>query len=182
MLERAPYAIMAKDRYGCTNHKKHMPIDGLNGACCSNQKTIPCKNLEDWGLSCLPAAFFGKGLFSDVAGQARQNLAASVRSDPTSASAFPKMEGCRTGRASNHPADQRSHDRGPGSRHGRIKRQRRIAPALQPLEPYGKPVPYGIPLTDTSCRQESGRERSGFFRHPCRDIIHQAGRKAVIGF
>ncbi len=118
MLECAPYAIIARDRYGCTNHKKHMPIDGLNGACCSNQKTIPCKNLEDWGLSCLPAAFFGKGLFSDVAGQARQNLAASVRNDPTSASAFPKMEGCRTGTASNHPADQRSHDRGPGSRHG----------------------------------------------------------------
>lgn len=82
MLECAPYAIMARDRYGYTNHKKHMPIDGLNGACCSNQKTIPCKNLEDWGLSCLPAAFFGKGLFSDVAGQARQNLAASVRNEP----------------------------------------------------------------------------------------------------
>jgi hypothetical protein len=71
MLECAPYAIIARDRYGCTNHKKHMPIDGLNGACCSNQKTIPCKNLEDWVLSCLPAAFFGKGLFSDIAEQAR---------------------------------------------------------------------------------------------------------------
>jgi len=82
MLECAPYAIMAKDRYGCTNHKKHMPIDDLNGACCSNQKTIPCKNLEDWVLYCLPAAFFGKGLFSDIAEQARQNLAASVRNEP----------------------------------------------------------------------------------------------------
>ncbi len=82
MLERAPYAIMAKDRYGCTNHKKYMPIDGLNGACCSNQKTIPCKNLEDWVLTCLPAAFFGKGLFNDIAEQAPQNLAASVRNEP----------------------------------------------------------------------------------------------------
>ncbi|MGO4659251.1 recombinase family protein [Ensifer sp. 2YAB10] len=32
------YAIMAKERYGCSNHKNKLPIDGLGGACCSNQK------------------------------------------------------------------------------------------------------------------------------------------------
>ena len=76
------YAIMAKERYGCSNHKSKLPVDGLGGACCSNQKTILRKNLEDGVLSCLPAAFFGIGLFGDVAGQARQNLAASIRNEP----------------------------------------------------------------------------------------------------
>ncbi|MGQ2952348.1 recombinase family protein [Agrobacterium sp.] len=76
------YAIMAKERYGCSNHKNKLPIDGLDGACCSNQKTILRKNLEDRVLSCLPAAFFGMGVFDDVAGQARRNLAASVKNEP----------------------------------------------------------------------------------------------------
>jgi len=76
------YAIMAKERYGCSNHKSKLPVDGLGGACCTNQKTILRKNLEDRVLSCLPAAFFGMGVFDDVAGQARQNLAASIRNQP----------------------------------------------------------------------------------------------------
>ncbi|TFE94132.1 hypothetical protein B5M44_23830 [Shinella sumterensis] len=76
------YAIMAKERYGCSNHKNKLPIDGLDGACCSNKKTILRKNLEDRVLSCLPAAFFGMGVFDDVAGQARQNLAASMKKEP----------------------------------------------------------------------------------------------------
>lgn len=65
-----------------SNHKNKLPIDGLDGACCSNQKTILRKNLEDRVLSCLPAAFFGMGVFDDVAGQARQNLAASMKKEP----------------------------------------------------------------------------------------------------
>ncbi|MXN54358.1 hypothetical protein GR158_24995 [Shinella sp. AETb1-6] len=47
------YAIMAKERYGCSNHKNKLPIDGLDGAYCSNKKTILRKNLEDRVLSCL---------------------------------------------------------------------------------------------------------------------------------
>ncbi|MFB7146465.1 hypothetical protein ACWGMK_15275 [Agrobacterium deltaense] len=54
-----------------------LPIDGLDGACCTNQKTILRKNLEDRVLSCLPAAFFGMGLFDDVAGQA-----APIKNEP----------------------------------------------------------------------------------------------------
>lgn len=83
------YAIMAKERYGCSNHKNKLPIDGLDGACCSNHKTILRKNLEDRVLSCLPAAFFGMGVFDDVAGQARRISQQPSRTNPTSASAFP---------------------------------------------------------------------------------------------
>lgn len=32
--------------------------------------------------ACVPAAFFGMGVFDDVAGQARRNLAASVNNEP----------------------------------------------------------------------------------------------------
>ncbi len=73
---------MAKERYGCSNHKSKLPIDGLGGACCSNQKTILRKNLEDRVLSYLPAAFFGMGVFDDVTVQGRSNLAASVKNEP----------------------------------------------------------------------------------------------------
>ncbi len=72
---------MAKERYGCFNHKNKLPIDGLDGACCSNQKILR-KNLEDRVLSCLPPAFFGMRVFDDVARQARRNLAASAKNEP----------------------------------------------------------------------------------------------------
>ncbi|NNU39174.1 hypothetical protein G9X64_22365 [Rhizobium sophorae] len=45
-------------------------------------KTVLRKNLEDRVLSCLPAAFFDMGPFDDIAGQARQSLAASIRNEP----------------------------------------------------------------------------------------------------
>ncbi|WP_312406277.1 recombinase family protein [Rhizobium sp.] len=76
------YAIMAKERYGCSNHRNKLPVDGLGGTCCTNQKTILRKNLEDRVLSCLPAAFFGMGVFNDIATEVRRNLAASIRNQP----------------------------------------------------------------------------------------------------
>ncbi len=45
-------------------------------------KTILRKNLEDRVLSCLPAAFFGMGVFDDIATEVRRNLAASIRNEP----------------------------------------------------------------------------------------------------
>ncbi len=78
----APNAIMAKERYGCSNHKSKLPVDSLGGTCCTNQKTILRKNLEDRVLSCLPAAFFGMGVFDDIAMEVRRNLAASIRNEP----------------------------------------------------------------------------------------------------
>ena len=35
-----PYAIMAKDRYGCTNSQKKLPIEHLGDIVCPNSKII----------------------------------------------------------------------------------------------------------------------------------------------
>ncbi|MBU0831160.1 MAG: recombinase family protein [Alphaproteobacteria bacterium] len=58
-----PYAIMAKDRYGCTNHRKKLPLDVLGGTCCSNHKTILRKELEDRILTSIPAALVHMDVF-----------------------------------------------------------------------------------------------------------------------
>jgi hypothetical protein len=76
------YAVMAKDRYGCSNHKNKLPIDGLGGNCCSNQKTILRKDLEDRVLSCLPAAFFEMGLFEDVYKQVHKIFSTTANAAP----------------------------------------------------------------------------------------------------
>lgn len=78
-----PYAIMGKDRYGCTNHKKRLPIEELGGACCSNQKTIIRQELEDRVLTCLPAAFFHMGIFEQVGAQVRARHEAALRAQPS---------------------------------------------------------------------------------------------------
>ncbi|PDT75456.1 Site-specific recombinase and resolvase superfamily protein [Sinorhizobium sp. BJ1] len=78
-----PYAIMAKDRYGCTNHKKRLPIDDLGGECCQNQKTILRNDVEDRILACLPAAFLHLGIFEEVANQVMQSQVAKLKSQPT---------------------------------------------------------------------------------------------------
>ena len=75
--------------YSYTNHKKHLPIDGLGGACCSNQKTILRRGIEDHVPSCLAPAFFGMGVFDDVARQVRQNLASAIRTEPDHDSVLP---------------------------------------------------------------------------------------------
>lgn len=49
-----PYAIMAKDRYGCTNRQKKLPIDDLGGIVCTNAKTISRQELEARVLDAIP--------------------------------------------------------------------------------------------------------------------------------
>ena len=61
-----PYAISGKDRYSCTNRKKRLPIDDLDGACCGNSKTITRHELEERVLNCIPAAFYGLKTFERV--------------------------------------------------------------------------------------------------------------------
>ncbi len=50
-----PYAIMAKDRYGCTNRQKKLPIDELGGIVCTNARTISRQNLEARVLDAIPS-------------------------------------------------------------------------------------------------------------------------------
>ena len=54
-----PYAIMAKDRYGCTNRQKKLPIDHLGGIACTNSKTISRFELEERVVSAVPDNLLG---------------------------------------------------------------------------------------------------------------------------
>jgi hypothetical protein len=49
-----PYAIMAKDRYGCANRQKKLPIEHLGGIVCTNSKTISHFELEERVVSAVP--------------------------------------------------------------------------------------------------------------------------------
>lgn len=52
---------MAKDRYGCTNRQKNLPIDHLGGIVCTNSKTISRFELEERIVSALPDNLLGAG-------------------------------------------------------------------------------------------------------------------------
>ncbi|POH33796.1 MULTISPECIES: recombinase family protein [Sinorhizobium] len=54
-----PYAIMARDRYGCTNRQKKLPVDHLGGIVCTNSKTISRFELEERVVSALPDNLLG---------------------------------------------------------------------------------------------------------------------------
>ncbi|MBY3102852.1 recombinase family protein [Rhizobium laguerreae] len=54
-----PYAIMARDRYGCTNRQKKLPIDHLGGIVCTNSKTINRFELEERVVTAVPDNLFG---------------------------------------------------------------------------------------------------------------------------
>lgn len=78
-----PYTTSGKARYSCKNHKDHLPIDELGGACCSNSKTILRENVEDRVINCLPGAFFSMGIFEKVGAQVRAKHEAQYRSQPS---------------------------------------------------------------------------------------------------
>jgi DNA invertase Pin-like site-specific DNA recombinase len=80
-----PYAIMSKDRYGCTNRKKGLPIDELGGACCSNSKTILRADVEERVLSIVPSAFLSFGIFDKVSKAVVDKFAKKLRDTPSSA-------------------------------------------------------------------------------------------------
>jgi hypothetical protein len=48
-------AIMAKDRYGCTNRQKKLPIEHLRNIVCPNSKTISRHELEGRVLDAIPS-------------------------------------------------------------------------------------------------------------------------------
>ncbi|MBW9063075.1 hypothetical protein JNB71_07065 [Rhizobium herbae] len=42
-----PYAIMSKNRYGCTNRQKKLPIDHLGGIVCTNSKVARADHIAE---------------------------------------------------------------------------------------------------------------------------------------
>ncbi len=78
-----PYAISGKDRYSCTNHKKQIPVEELQGAVCQNQKTILRSDLEERVISCLPVAFLHEGIFDKVAADVLKRQTAKLKSQPS---------------------------------------------------------------------------------------------------
>ena len=78
-----PYAISGKDRYSCTNRKKRLPIDELDGACCGNSKTITRQELEQRVLDCLPVAFFSLGMFDTMSAKIIEHETAKLRRPET---------------------------------------------------------------------------------------------------
>ena len=80
-----PYAVSGKDRYSCTNHRKGLPSDALNGECCSNTKTILRRNVEKRVLSILPPAFFSFGIFDKVSREVYDKFERKLRDQPNEA-------------------------------------------------------------------------------------------------
>gem|GEM_PF-2838050 len=78
-----PYAISGKDRYSCTNRKKRLPIDDLDGACCGNSKTITRHELEERVLNCIPAAFYGLKTFERVSETMIKHEIAQLKKAPS---------------------------------------------------------------------------------------------------
>ena len=80
-----PYAIMAQNRYGCTNRQKKLPIDHLGGIVCTNRKTISRFELEKRVVEALPDSFFG----ADNLARINHDIAAAVAKKQKSATAEP---------------------------------------------------------------------------------------------
>ncbi len=80
-----PYAIMAKDRYGCTNRQKKLPIDHLGGIVCTNSKTISRAELEKRVVAAIPDNLLG----ADNVERLNREMAASIGQRQIKASAEP---------------------------------------------------------------------------------------------
>lgn len=74
-----PYAIMAKDRYGCTNRKKKLPIDSLGGITCTNSKTISRHELEERVLAAFPEGLFSISNIEHVRDTLSKELSQSAK-------------------------------------------------------------------------------------------------------
>ncbi|MGC4411185.1 MULTISPECIES: recombinase family protein [Rhizobium] len=78
-----PYAISGKDRYSCTNRKKRLPIDELDGECCTNSKTITRHELEERVLNCLPVAFYSVDIFDRISKKMIAHEVAKLKNGPS---------------------------------------------------------------------------------------------------
>jgi len=78
-----PYAISGKDRYSCTNRKKRLPIDELDGECCTNSKAITRHELEERVLNCLPVAFYSVDIFDRISKKMIAHEVSKLKSVPS---------------------------------------------------------------------------------------------------
>ncbi|WP_202033818.1 recombinase family protein [Agrobacterium larrymoorei] len=72
-----PYAIMAKDRYGCTNRQKKLPIEHLGGVVCPNSKTISRHELERRVLHAIPARLLSVDSTASIQDEINKQLLAA---------------------------------------------------------------------------------------------------------
>ena len=72
-----PYAIMAKDRYGCTNRQKKLPIDHLGDIVCPNSKTISRNELEGRVLDAIPARLLSPDNTASIQDEINKQLKAA---------------------------------------------------------------------------------------------------------
>ncbi|TCA72213.1 hypothetical protein E0H62_20025 [Rhizobium leguminosarum bv. viciae] len=78
---------MAKDRYGCTNRQKKLPIDDLGGIVCTNAKTISRQELEARVLDAIPTNLLTPGRTTsfqeEINRQVQKAAAASAKATET---------------------------------------------------------------------------------------------------
>ncbi|WP_313193428.1 recombinase family protein [Shinella zoogloeoides] len=72
-----PYAVMAKDRYGCTNRQKKLPIDHLGNIVCTNSKTIARQELEQRVLDAIPDNLLSTEQITTIQDRVNKQMAAS---------------------------------------------------------------------------------------------------------
>ena len=76
---------MAKDRYGCTNRQKKLPIEHLGGIVCTNGKTISRFELEERVVAAVPDNLLG----GDNLDRINRDIAAAATRGQEHASAEP---------------------------------------------------------------------------------------------
>ncbi len=74
-----PFAIMAKDRYGCTNRQKKLPIEHLGDIVCPNAKTISRHELESRVLDAIPARLLSVDSTTSIQGEINKQLSAAQK-------------------------------------------------------------------------------------------------------
>jgi len=72
-----PYTIMAKDRYGCSNRQKKLPIEHLGDIVFTNSKTISRHELESRILHAIPARLLSVESTASIQDEINQQLSAS---------------------------------------------------------------------------------------------------------
>ena len=74
-----PYAIMSKNRYGCTNRQKDLPIPHLDDGICPNSKTISRAELETRVLDAIPARLLSVGSTASLQDEINKELTATAK-------------------------------------------------------------------------------------------------------